>query len=204
MKRKPDDESRGVEEGIAVVKRKSHGGCRGAEKGSKGLSVRQRRFIAELAEGKTQRGAAAAAGYAYSSSRGSTLLKSPNVREALGSELEAQGLTYRYLVARIKDLCEASDEREDGRITPSWIARLKGVEVLMRLLGVDKQVDAVKLAFEETVSRMLEDAQAFDPGIEVREVGGSEGASRTEIVVLKGTRSPLSSGETRENKKKLN
>jgi hypothetical protein len=154
------------------------------EKGAKVLSLRQRRYLAELAKGKPQTSAKEAAGYASSTARSNSMLKNPNIRKALESELEAQGLSTGYLVARIKDLCEASEDREDGRITPNWTARLKGAELLMRLLGVDKQVDEVKPSFEETVSRMLEDARAFDPGINIIDVGDSGGGNRTEIVVL--------------------
>jgi hypothetical protein len=154
-------------------------------KGEKKLTVRQRRFVAELAKGKTQQSAAEAAGYASSSAkRSTTILNRPHIREALEGELDAQGLSPGHLVARIKDLCEASEERKDGRTTPSWTARIKGAELLLRLLGVDKQVDTVKLTFEETVSRMLEESQSFDAGIEIMDVEDSGSGNRTEVVVL--------------------
>lgn len=199
MKRRSEDES-------AIVKRRPAGGERKAKatsatgEGGKKLTIRQRRFVAELAKGKTQQDAAEAAGYTRSTARGATLLKRPCIREALESELEAQGLTPQYLVARIKDLCEANDERQDGRMTPSWIARLKGAELLMRLMGVDRQPDAVDLAFEETVSRMLDDARDFDPGIEVVEIEDSGEGDRTEIVILNDATSPRRPGGRREDK----
>jgi hypothetical protein len=152
--------------------------------GSKKLTVRQARFVAELAKGKSQRGAAEAAGYTHLSARRGRLLNRTCIREALESELEAQELTPQYLVARIKDLCEATDDREDGRPTPNWSARAKGAELLMRILGVDKQTDTAMPAFEEILSRMLEDAQDFDPGFSVIDVGNSGAGNWTEIVVL--------------------
>ena len=148
--------------------------------GGKDLSVRQRRFVAELAKGRTKKGAAEAAGYSHPEVQGSALLRRPQIREALEGEFEAQGLTTQYLAARIKDLCEACDEREDGRTAPNWNVRVKGAGLLMRLLGVDKQADAVKLAFEETVSRMLEEARAYDPGIRIIDAGDTGGGNRTE------------------------
>jgi hypothetical protein len=153
-------------------------------KGRKELTVRQRRFVAELSTGSTQKNAAEVAGYAHPKVQGSALLKKPHIREALESELEAQGLSPQYLVARIKDLCEASLEREDGRTMPSWTTRFRGAELLWRLMGADRQIDTVKLTFEEAVSRMLEEAQTFDGGIEVRNVEDSGGGNRTEVVVL--------------------
>jgi hypothetical protein len=154
--------------------------------GNKGLTVRQNRFVAELAKGKSHKSAGESAGYARTSARKGQILKTPRVRKALESELEAQKLTTEYLVAKIRDLCEASDERESGRTAPNWLIRLKGVELLMRLLGVDRKAEAARPTFEEIVSRMWEDAQAFDPGIGVIDVQDSGGGNRTEIVVLKG------------------
>lgn len=152
--------------------------------GRKKLTVRQSRFVAELAKGKTQTRAAEAAGYTRFSARRGRFLERIPIQDALESELEAQGLTPQYLVARIKDLCEATDELEDGRLIPNWAARVKGAELLMRILGAEKQTDAVNLGFEETISRMLKDAQDYDPGFSVICLGDSGAGNRTEIVVL--------------------
>lgn len=148
------------------------------------LTVRQSRFVAELAKGRSQTRAAEVAGYAHVTARNGRLLHQPHIREALESEIEAQGLTPEYLVARIKDLCEATEEQQDGRSAPDWCARAKGAELLMRILGVHKQTDTVEPAFEAMVSRMLQEAQDFDPGFSVMELENSEEGNRTEVVVF--------------------
>jgi hypothetical protein len=149
------------------------------------LTVRQSHFVAELAKGSSQKRAAEAAGYTRTSARRGGILERTHVREALEDQLEGQGVTPEYLVARIKDLCEASEEREDGRTAPSWCARIKGAELLMRILRADKLAEAIQPEFEEMVSRMLEEAREFDPGFSVVELENSEEGIRTEVVVFK-------------------
>jgi hypothetical protein len=153
-------------------------------KDPKKLTVRQMRFVAELAKGKSQTGAAQAAGYTHASARSGRFLTRLPILEALHDELEALELTPQYLVERIKDLCEATDEREDGRPAPCWTARVKGVELLMRIMRVDKNTEEVMPAFEEMVSRMLKDARDFDPGFSVIVHGDSGALNRIETVVL--------------------
>jgi hypothetical protein len=135
-------------------------------------------------KGGRGRSAAKAAGYSASTVQKGNLLSPPGVREALEHSLEAQGLSIPYLVSRIKDLCEASDERDDGTSRPNWIARVKGAELLMRLLRVDWPASAGAQDLEEIAGRMLEDARAFDARIEIVDVGDSGKGNRTEIVMM--------------------
>ncbi len=124
----------------------------------KQLTVRQTKFVAGVVEGKTQTEAARDAGYAHPHVQGSTVLKRPHVKEALESALEAEGLSAGYIAGKIKELCEASNTEEDGKETPNWTARGRGLDLLVRVTGADKHPAelAGQFTVEEWIFRMHE------------------------------------------------
>lgn len=118
--------------------------------------------MAELASGNTQTGAAQAAGYACPHVSGSTVLKRPHIREALEAALEAEGLSAGYIARKIKELSEASNTEEDGRQTPNWPARARGLDLLVRVTGAEKHPDVVgRFTVEEFIFRMHD--EVFGP-----------------------------------------
>jgi hypothetical protein len=102
------------------------------EKRQAGLTVRQKKFVAGITEGKSQTQAAVDAGYSPSTApqQGNRMLKKAHIREAITDILERKGLSDDYFADRLKDLCEAAGEKG-----PEWSARGRGVEILGKIRG---------------------------------------------------------------------
>lgn len=106
------------------------------------LTVKQQRFVQGYLSGKTITAAATEAGYSPSTAaRGATeLLRSPKVRTAIQTALEAAGITDERLAATISDGLEATKTAHivhGGQMqtleSPDWAARHRFVDTSLRL-----------------------------------------------------------------------
>lgn len=115
------------------------------------LTVRQQKFVEGILDGKTQTAAAADAGYASPHVACSTVLKQKNVQNAIREALEAEGLTPKYLAAKLRELLEATDP--DG--SANWVCRCRAADMMIRLLGGYKsETITTELTFEQRLLRL--------------------------------------------------
>jgi len=96
------------------------------------LNTKQRKFIAEVAQGKSGTQAAISAGYAPESAhvQSSRLLSNDNVLKSLKEVFVDKGLNEEFLTDRLKELAEA---KASGK--PDWTARARGLDMAFKLRG---------------------------------------------------------------------
>lgn len=102
------------------------------------LTLRQRVFVREVLSGTAKGEAARRAGYKATSS---DLVNSPTIKRAIEEALDKHGLSDGYAVAKLRELCEASNTYSDGRSVPNWSARAKGLHILFSLKNAYQQKD---------------------------------------------------------------
>lgn len=118
-----------------------------------GLTPRQREFTRAVVAGDTPTTAAQKAGYAHPETVGPRMMKHPTIREAITDVLDRHGLTDDYMTVKTLELCEATSPGKDGRMSPDWTARARGLELLARIRGHHRtNVEVTSMTFEQKVS----------------------------------------------------
>ena len=108
----------------------------------KQLTTRQRKFVAGVAEGKSQQQAASEAGYRHPGVAGCRLMQRQHVREALHEALFDQGLDDTFIAQKFVELLNATDVDRKGNTAPNWISRCRAMDMLLKIRGAYKAPEA--------------------------------------------------------------
>lgn len=128
------------------------------------LTLMQARFVEGVISGKTQIDAAREAGYKQAASHAHRLMQRPAVQRAFEAAFECRGLSPEYLTGRLKELMEATDVQKNGYETPNWRGRARGIDLAMRLVGLDKRREAKEdLTYEELCQREQRESENEGP-----------------------------------------
>jgi phage terminase small subunit len=95
------------------------------------LTIRQKKFVANKVDGKTNHAAYLQAGYAASNNdiaraNSSKLLAKENIKLAITNALEAHGATPEFAVRRLKEIAEQDKEIGAARLASKDILELHG------------------------------------------------------------------------------